>query len=73
MPNERLLVVRTERLNAEISRLASFLGVGEDTIAPARANEGAYPADAVPFDEQELAAAAARYAARFTHFTGIDF
>jgi len=73
VPRERLLVVRTERLNAEIPRLASFLGVGEDTITHARANEGTYSADAAPFDDQELAAAAAQYAARFTQISGIGF
>ncbi len=73
VPRERLLVVRTERLNEEIPRLAAFLGVGKDTLTSARANECAYRADAAPFEERELADAAARYAARLTHFTGIDF
>lgn len=73
VPHERLLVVRTEHLGAEIPRLAEFLEIDETTIAPARANEGAYSAERTPFDEQELAAAAAQYAARFTQASGIKF
>jgi hypothetical protein len=73
VPRERLLVVRTERLDAEIPRLAEFLGIDEATIAPARANEGVYPAQSSPFDEHDLAIAAAQYAARFTQVSGIEF
>jgi hypothetical protein len=73
VPHERLLVVRTENLGAEIPRLAEFLAIDEAAIAQARANEGAYSAKRAPFDEQELAAAAAQYAARFTQVSGIGF
>lgn len=73
VPRESLLVVRTEHLNAQISRMAEFLAIDEATIAPARANEGTYPAENAPFDEQELATAAAKYAARFTQASGIGF
>jgi hypothetical protein len=73
VPRERLLVVRTEHLDAEIPRLAEFLAIDAATIAPARANEGAYPAQSAPFDERELAEAAAQYAARFTQASGISF
>lgn len=73
VPCERLLVVRTEHLDAEIPRLAEFLAIDAATIAPARANEGAYREGATPFDERELAAVATQYAARFTQISGIGF
>ena len=72
VPRERLLMVRTEHLDAEIPRLAKFLAIDAATIASARANEGAYPAQSAPFDEPELVAAAAQYAARFTQVSGIE-
>lgn len=73
VPRERLLVVRTENLGAEIPRLAEFLAIDEATISPARANEGAYTAQSMSFDERELVDAAAQYAARFTQASGIKF
>jgi hypothetical protein len=72
VPQHRLLVVRTERLRDESPLLATFLGLDAATIVPARVNTGAYDDGPSPFDAQELAAAAERYAARFTHFTGIE-
>jgi hypothetical protein len=71
VPRERLLVVRTERLDDETPRLAAFLHIPESTIAPAHANQGRYDNEStLPFDEGQLAKAAAHYAQRLRSTTG---
>ncbi len=70
VPPERLLVVRTERLDDEIARLAAFLDIAPDSLVPAHANGGSYEQRPALFDDDALAAAAARYAARLREMTG---
>jgi hypothetical protein len=72
VPSERLLVIRTENLDAEIPRLAAFLRVPESTIAQAHANQGNYAGgDASPFDDGEVTRTARRYATRLRSMTGL--